>query len=224
MGVNTLPSYGVHAKATTADAAAAYLASENTAGDVRVALRAGAAAAAIDMITDSDLAFVVNGATKALFTKAGGFELTDGVVFSSGGTKLGAYVEGTFTPTLVSSGGGTPTYGNQTGRYTRIGNLVFCRGRLVISSKAGLSAGNLRMGGLPITIANQSNARLILGSVTYSNTSGGLSAGETIRGFGQQNDTYIHLLEQAENSNANFTVTNLVDSFDLQFNFFYEAA
>ena len=39
------------------------------------------------------------------------------------------YEEGTWTPSL----GGTATYNNQTGTYTKIGNMVFIRGVMFVN-------------------------------------------------------------------------------------------
>jgi hypothetical protein len=83
------------------------------------------------------------------------------------GDALATYDEGTFTPTMVSSGGGTPTYTTQIGRYTRIGNLVYF-GLVIVQSGAGsLAAGNLTIGGLPFTAVTEatSNGGVSIGSV-----------------------------------------------------------
>lgn len=61
------------------------------------------------------------------------------------------YEEGTWTPTLASSGGGTPTYVRQIGRYTRIGNRVLFQIEIDLASKGTLAAGNLSLTGLPFT-------------------------------------------------------------------------
>lgn len=53
-----------------------------------------------------------------------------------------------FTPTLVGSGGGTPTYSAQNGYYTKIGELVCIHGFVSISA-VGTIAGNLSIGSLP---------------------------------------------------------------------------
>ena len=60
--------------------------------------------------------------------------------------------QGTFTPTLIgSSTAGTQTYTTQAGSYNQIGNQVFFRGRVSISAKDAAIAGNVLIGGLPIT-------------------------------------------------------------------------
>ncbi len=71
---------------------------------------------------------------------------------SFGGTALANYVESTFTPTIVSSGGGSVTYTLQQGQYTRIGNRVFVNIYVILASNS-LGAGNLTIATLPITAA-----------------------------------------------------------------------
>lgn len=58
---------------------------------------------------------------------------------------------GTFTPTLVSSGGGAPTYSNQVGTYTVIGNRVTFNCAVTLATYGTLAAGNLTIAGLPFT-------------------------------------------------------------------------
>lgn len=65
--------------------------------------------------------------------------------------------EGTFTPTIVSTGGGVPTYSVQTGFYTVIGNRVFFNLRIVITAVNTLAAGTITIGGLPFTSNNTAN-------------------------------------------------------------------
>jgi hypothetical protein len=60
-------------------------------------------------------------------------------------------IRGTWTPTLVSSGGGTPTYLAQTGVSFKTGAFAFLEGTLTISAFNTLAAGTLTIGGLPFT-------------------------------------------------------------------------
>jgi hypothetical protein len=59
------------------------------------------------------------------------------------------YSTGTFTPTLVSSGGGVPTYTGTTGYYVTLGNLVIIELRLAITAFNTLAAGTLTIESLP---------------------------------------------------------------------------
>lgn len=76
-------------------------------------------------------------------------------VFGDGistGNETLVYDEGVWTPTIVSTGGGTATYTNQIGRYTRIGNVVHCQFLVSISAHTG--SGTMSVGGLPFTAKN----------------------------------------------------------------------
>jgi hypothetical protein len=68
---------------------------------------------------------------------------------SSDANTLDDYEEGTWTP-IYTGGGVTPTYSEQTGRYIKIGQMVYISFRLVISASSG-GSGALKIGGLPFT-------------------------------------------------------------------------
>jgi hypothetical protein len=72
---------------------------------------------------------------------------------SAGANTLDDYEEGTFTPS-IALGGGTSgiTYDNQTGTYTKIGNVVCYHLNILLTNK-GSSTGNLSITGLPFTSA-----------------------------------------------------------------------
>lgn len=68
---------------------------------------------------------------------------------------LDDYEVGTFNPTIVgTTSPGTATYSQQHGKYTKIGRLVFVE--LYLSWSSGTGTGNLRVGGLPFTVASGS--------------------------------------------------------------------
>jgi hypothetical protein len=77
---------------------------------------------------------------------------------SSDANTLDDYEEGSFTPTVASSGGGTPTYTTQVGRYVKVGKEVRFSLWVVLASKGTLVAGgNVTIEGLPFTAANIAN-------------------------------------------------------------------
>ena len=78
------------------------------------------------------------------------------------GLLMNAYETGKWTPTLFGQAtAGTPTYAASTdGVYTRVGNVVNCWGKIVLTSVGGIN-GNVRLGGLPITSAVNSNAEVL---------------------------------------------------------------
>ena len=80
-----------------------------------------------------------------------------GIDFSADGNAGGMtsevlddYEQGTFTPTIIGSTGGTATTTTQSGLYTKIGNLVTLNFRVKASSVAGLT-GSIYISGLPFT-------------------------------------------------------------------------
>jgi len=85
---------------------------------------------------------------------------TDGLKFNgdtAAANALDDYEEGTWTPTIYgSSTAGSPTYSQQIGRYTKIGNKVIAAARIDISAIGGMT-GNVTFGGLPFTAAASVN-------------------------------------------------------------------
>lgn len=75
---------------------------------------------------------------------------------------LNWYEEGTWTPTDVS--GASLTFTSATGRYTRVGNVVFLFG--FVQYPVTASGSNASIGGLPFTV--NSNSSALQGAVTYS--------------------------------------------------------
>ena len=89
----------------------------------------------------------------------------DGVTFDDGSNVLSSYVaSSTFTPALAFGGGTTGiTYTTQTGRYFKVGNLVFFTILLALSNK-GSSTGAATITALPYTVNMSSGAALLIHS------------------------------------------------------------
>lgn len=68
--------------------------------------------------------------------------------------ETGLFTSGTWTITLASSGGGTPTYTNRTGYYLRKGNEVTASGILTLLTRGTLAAGTMSITGLPFASKN----------------------------------------------------------------------
>lgn len=86
---------------------------------------------------------------------------------SSNANTLDDYEEGTWTPTL----GGTASYTEQSGRYTKIGRIVHVEGRLTVNSIGTGSTGVIS--GLPFTAAVNGGAAI--GYFQNLNTTGYVS-------------------------------------------------
>jgi hypothetical protein len=65
--------------------------------------------------------------------------------------QLSDYAEGTWTPTYVFGTSGSVTYTTQSGRYTRIGRLVFVEFEIVVNV-ASSPLGNVTISGLPFAV------------------------------------------------------------------------
>ena len=86
-------------------------------------------------------------------TSAKGVNL--GVTSNTDGNTLDDYEEGTWTPTLSS--GGSSTYDNAHGRYTKIGRFVACHFTFEIGSTFAGGTTQYLIGGLPFTRADGTN-------------------------------------------------------------------
>ncbi len=76
----------------------------------------------------------------------------------SSGTALSTYIEGSWTPALTIGGSSVGiTYSTRTGFYQRIGNFVFISGRIILTSKGGLT-GTVGISGLPVTSSATASA------------------------------------------------------------------
>ena len=76
----------------------------------------------------------------------------------------------TYTPTILgATTAGTTSYSTQYGYYTRIGNMVYIQGTLVISAATG--TGNMLLGGFPFPLNSDSNENAI-GTIFWLNATG----------------------------------------------------
>ena len=109
----------------------------------------GASNAASSLAVASDNTVLVgNTGTAPAFT---GTPTVTSIDFTASTTALDFYQEGTWTPTIEFGGASTGiTYSTQSGAYTRIGNVVFLRILIVLSSK-GTATGNTTITGLPFS-------------------------------------------------------------------------
>lgn len=70
---------------------------------------------------------------------------------SASANVLDDYEEGTWTPTVTSAGGGTPTYTTQSGSYVKVGKKVTITGTVTLATKGTLAAGAASIASLPFT-------------------------------------------------------------------------
>jgi hypothetical protein len=84
---------------------------------------------------------------------------------SFGDEALANYDEGTYTPTFTFATAGdlSVVYNQQTGTYTRIGNLVMYRGVVGFTPTYTTASGDAQLGGLPFTTSAQGMAGVLQG-------------------------------------------------------------
>lgn len=123
------------------------------------------------------------------------------------------YSAGSWTPVYQGNvGAGTFTYSVQTGTYTRIGNRVFIRGRVVITAITGAPTGVMTIAGLPFAGLSGGG---IVGAIAFGDISNFNYAANSVQlmGYCFQASTVIFLNESfdnaanAETPAANFTNT-----------------
>jgi hypothetical protein len=155
--------------------------------------------------------FNTNSGIPASYTER--FRITNNGVTFNGDTAaanaLDDYEEGTWTPSLIFSGGGVGiTYNTQAGKYVKVGSKVSVNCYLVLSNK-GSSTGNARIEGLPFTIPNANG--------NYCSTSiyldGGITYTGQAQGFGNINSNFIALASVSEAGTvSSFTDANFSNS------------
>lgn len=127
---------------------------------------------------------------------------------SSDPNTLDDYEEGTFTPTVVSSGGGTPTYAFQIGRYTKVGNRCHFDINVQLASTGTLAAGNVTVAGLPFTVKNVTNYKPAF-SILTTGISSGIAA---VFADAVENTTAARVFYLASGSATQFAVSDLTAS------------
>jgi len=129
---------------------------------------------------------------------------------------LDDYEEGTFTPTITSSGSDpTQSYATQVGHYVKIGNLVQVQG-YVQTAASGVSGGSgtdCFVDALPFTSKNTTNQRSGM-SIGYAST-WGTTRGVPTNAAIHPNQTRMYLKVQNNASNILSTVLTQVSAADV---------
>ena len=144
---------------------------------------------------------------------------TSGLLFNAdtaADNTLDDYEEGTFTPTMLFGGASVGVvYNQQLGFYTKVGDIVHCIIRMVLTNK-GSSTGSATIGGLPFvnknTAGNYPTASMRLSSVSFADVpcayidinSTSLSLNETTNAGVV---TTLTNANWANNSNTMFSIT-----------------
>jgi hypothetical protein len=129
---------------------------------------------------------------------------------------LDDYEEGTWTPTIISSGGGAATSTNS-GVYTKVGRKVTFQGRVILTSKGTLAAGTITFGGLPFT-SSANYFPCTVGSFAALTTAVTFITGLVIASTTTMDIRYV---AAASTAVSQLTVADLSNTTDLIFSGFY---
>lgn len=111
---------------------------------------------------------------------------------------LDDYEEGTFTPTLIATGGSlSVTYGSANGRYTKIGNVVHIAFQLRVNAHSG-GSNEYRVGGLPFNASNPNSDHV--GVSTAGLESHPIGSTEQLIQVIDHNSTQVRLLKAQNNT------------------------
>lgn len=117
-------------------------------------LLASTATSVVGEITAGSTGTVLTGVTGAVPAFSATPTLTS--VTLGGGTALGTYIQGTFTPVLRFGGASVGiTYSSQFGQYNQVGNVVYFSIQIILTSK-GSSTGTASISGFPVTSSSTS--------------------------------------------------------------------
>jgi hypothetical protein len=100
------------------------------------------------------MAFYTSGANERMRILSGGGLTFNGDTATA--NALDDYDEGTFTPAYAFTSGGSFSHNIQLGRYTKIGRVVHCTGR-VRGAKSSTGSGAINVTGFPFTSASTAN-------------------------------------------------------------------
>jgi len=185
----TTATAGIGFYAGTVSLPGIYLSTDTATGFYRIALNNnGYTVNGTKLLDMSAALFAVTGAISATTTGKVGTTLGvgnatpaasgAGITFpatqsaSSDANTLDDYEEGTWTPIISSTGGGTATYAGQDGSYIKIGRKVTVNFDLTLATKGTLAAGATSVGGIPFTSLNDNSARgasaVLFGDMTAS--------------------------------------------------------
>jgi hypothetical protein len=164
---------------------------------------------------DNSMYFYANSGEKLRILGSGGITFNGD---TSDSNALDDYEEGTWTPSVTASNGGSSmTYSSQVGRYTKIGNLVYINGMFAFSNKGNLQSGTIKIKGIPFnqtTDAPQGLGGLIteIGGITIAVTNPILINGGT-------DNFYVNAYWEPTTGNYNVSLngTQVTDSFNLRF-------
>ena len=140
-------------------------------------------------------------------------------VASADANTLDDYEEGTFTPSLTADAGSGVTYVHQSGRYTKIGNVVHIAYVLGLTSK-GTITGTIYLEGLPFIVENVYSGSAEPWALGVSYVAGLSTSVVNISGWCNNASTFIQLRKQTAAAtsfgSSYLGASDISDSFGIQ--------
>tara|TARA_Y100000401_G_C8140415_1_gene134602 strand:- start:46 stop:495 length:450 start_codon:yes stop_codon:yes gene_type:complete len=137
--------------------------------------------------------------------------------------ELNDYEEGSWTVTMqVDNYNFNGSYTSQTGKYTKIGNMVTCTAYLQLSNK-GNDNGTVSVGGLPFTSVSTGNGSRGSGCVGYYQGVNS-SVDQPMCVLIEQGDTKITMRHSQSSGSGSLAASDIQNSFGMFFNISYFAA
>ena len=137
---------------------------------------------------------------------------------SSNANTLDDYEEGTWTPDLTADSG-SPTYSGTSGKYTKIGNMVYVGFAMEITSKGALT-GSINVSGLPFTVESGYSSSAEVWGMTYSFVGGLSTSVVSMYGWANNGSTLIQLRKQTAAAtslgSAYLQASDISDTFYIQ--------
>jgi hypothetical protein len=152
--------------------------------------------------------------------EAGRLEFPSSQNASSNANTLDDYEEGTFTPYLYADAGSGITYNHQTGKYTKIGNMVYYGYVLGLTSKGSIS-GSIYLAGLPFDVETGYSGSAEPWGISISYVGGLATSVYSINGWSNNVSTIVQLRKQTS-ANLDFgqsyvNASDIANDFYIQF-------
>lgn len=133
----------------------------------------------------------------------------EGITFDGGVNVFSNYVDSTaWTPILVFGGGTTGiTYATQEGSYIIVGDVIFIKFHIVLTSK-GTDVGNADITNIPFTTSTDSTP-----STVQIRTDAATTSSNRTQFYGQwnANTTFVRLVNIGSNVNSNMNASNFAN-------------
>jgi hypothetical protein len=137
---------------------------------------------------------------------------------SADANTLDDYEEGTWTPEITASSGGTATYNQRKGDYIKIGKYVYVN--TYFSVNRGSLSGVLRLSSLPFPVLSATNAYQALGQMGYwSNTATAVICGSLQTPNDGSTQAFIKAQTGSATAVRDMNATDIVSSGNSEFVF-----